>query len=227
MVTNSSQPSNEDLAWFLDRMIHDLREPLRSVHSYSELLSENPPAPAADLARGEILSGAVRIRSLVDALAGYALALRPSEGPASLGLAMNMALTALDRDVRETGATVSGDGLPRVALSLERAEQLLEILIANSLRFRGDRAPEVSIAAAASDPGWWLVTVRDNGIGMQPDECESVFRPFMRLHGRKFGGVGLGLTAARCIVENHGGKIWIESKPGEGCVCHLTLPAAG
>src|SRR5690348_5875703 len=135
---------NRDWPGFLDRLIHDVREPLRSIHAFSEILSENSPeCLGADgmEATGQILSGTARIRTLLDGISGYSLALReadaPAQGSASLQLAFEMVTDRLADPIRQSGATVLAEALPRVNVSLDRLVQLLENLIGNSLKFRG------------------------------------------------------------------------------------------
>lgn len=225
-------PEEREWAEFLDRLVHDLREPLRSIHAFSELLSENRADPAggdSEEAIGQILSGTTRIRTLVDGISGYTLALReraePVEAKASSQLAFDLTLDALDNSIRACGATVTADPLPRVAVSLERLMQLLENLVGNSLKFRGEAPPEVHVSAQSGEDGCTF-EVRDNGIGIDPADCERVFEPFARIHGRKFPGAGLGLAMCRKIVEAHGGEIRIRPRAEGGSVCTFRLPAA-
>ena len=104
--------------------------------------------------------------------------------------------------------------------------QLLENLISNSLRFRSEAAPVIRISAAPETAGMWTISVEDNGIGIAPEDCDAVFKPFMRVAGKKYPGAGLGLTICRSIVEAHGGTIRMESAPGRGSLCTFTLPMA-
>jgi light-regulated signal transduction histidine kinase (bacteriophytochrome) len=229
-----SGPAETDGEWagFLDRLIHDLREPLRSVHAYSELLDEAAKGQSGhdnEKAVREILSGTSRIRTLIDGLTGYSRALREVDGevPAkgtSLQLAFELAVDALGKEIAASEASVSSQGLPRVGVGLEPLTRVLEDLIGNALKFRGTAPPVISVAAVAEDEGW-CVCVLDNGIGIDTQDCEKVFQPFVRLHGRKYAGSGLGLTACRKIVEAHGG--WIRITPGAegGAVCSFWLPA--
>lgn len=211
-------------AEFLDRLIHDLREPLRSIGVFSELLAELAKGrlgEEGDRVLGEILAGASKMGTLLEGLSRYSLALRESSESASLQSALAIVISNLGDDV-----TVTGVDLPRVNVSLERLVQLLENLVGNSVRFRSDSAPVIRISAAPEAPGMWEIRVEDNGIGIAPENCEAIFKPFMKVEGRKYPGAGLGLAICKTIVETHGGTIRMESTPGRGSTCVFTLPAA-
>jgi len=223
LVIDSNDPQ---WAEFLDRLVHDLREPLRSIHAFSELLEEIAKGrlgEAGDSVLSEIFGGTSRMGTLLDGLSSYAMALRePSESAAaSLQSALKIVAASL-----EAGATVTGVDLPKVNVSLERLIQLLENLIGNSLRFRSEAAPVIRISAAPEGEGMWAIRVEDNGIGIAPEDCEAIFKPFVRVAGKKYPGAGLGLSICRRIVEAHGGSIRMESAPGRGSTCTFTLPAA-
>jgi signal transduction histidine kinase len=226
-------PDDREWAEFLDRLVHDLREPLRSVHAFSELLQETATerlGAAGEEAIGEILSGTTRIRSLAEGISGYTLALRegtdasaPQQG--SLQLAFELVIDALQSQISAMGASVTAEGLPRLNVSLERLMQLLENLIGNSLKFRGETPPDVRVSAAP-DPDGWTIRVEDNGIGIDSVDSATIFQPFTRIHGRKYPGVGLGLAACRQIVAAHRGEIRMDPRPGGGSICTFWLPSA-
>ncbi len=210
--------------------MHDLREPLRSINVFSELLAELAQGrlgAEANQFLNEIYAGSARMRTVLEGLSGYSLALGESSGSgsASLQSAFQIVLAALDDQIQACGASVTGHGLPMVDVSLDRLMQLLENLIGNSLRFRSETPPVIRISAVPEAAvGMWAVSVEDNGIGIAPEDCEAIFTPFMRVEGKKYGGAGLGLSACKRIVEAHGGTIRMESALGRGSVCTFTLP---
>ncbi len=220
---------------FLDRLAHDLREPLRSIRSFSELLGEAAKGrldPQCDRFLEEIIAGSANMGTLIDGLSQYALAVEEEDSgaDASLQLAFDTVVTGLHDEIQASGATVTSDRLPRVSVKIERLIQLLGNLIGNSLRFRRKAAPVIHVGAepVAVDDGaadLWLIRVSDNAIGVPPEYHEAIFKPFARIHGRSFPGAGLGLTICRKIVENHGGTIRVEPGTEVGSVFLFTLPA--
>ncbi len=217
---------------FFERLAHDLREPLRTIHSFSELIHENAKK-CGDLemeqALKEIFQSTARMRTLIDGLIRYSSTLTPEPalGESSLQLAFDLAVLAFEKEINASGATVTGEKLPRVAIGLEELSFLMECLIGNSLRFRSEAAPAIHVSARPElENGGWLVHVQDNGIGIEPGDREAVFRPFMRVYGRKYPGAGLGLTASRRLLQSYGGKIWMEQPPQGGCLCAFTVPSA-
>ena len=211
---------------FFSRLVHDLREPLRSIHSFSELLGQTDRAADRERALQEILSSAETMRTFIDGISRYGptLGSETIPGAASLQLAFGMATMAFDRDLTASGGTLTGEDLPRVAVPLEQLNFLLENLIGNSLKFRGPAKPAIRVTAVGPESEFWTIRIEDKGIGIAETDRESVFRPFMRVYGRKYPGAGLGLSACRNIVESFGGRIWMEPAPDGGSICALTLP---
>jgi signal transduction histidine kinase len=226
------RPTHDDMQAFLDRMVHDLREPLRAISIFAELLkkrSKDTDDPKNENAVDEILRGAARMRTLIEGISDYTSAqYRDRSAPgASLDLALRAAIDRLGPQIRDCGAKITAQPLPRVGAGLECLIQLFDHLIRNALRFRGKEPPEVQISAEQEANGEWTVRVQDNGIGvdMEPAEIESIFAPFTRLHGHKYPGAGLGLSICQVIVERHGGRIWAESSP-RGTAFLFALPTA-
>jgi signal transduction histidine kinase len=223
---------NSQWAEFLDRLVHDLREPLRSIGVFSELLGDNARVRLdveGDRALREILAGTSKMGILLQGLSGYSMALRESADSvsrASLQSAFKIVVAELQDSIRACDATVAAVNLPTVNVGLEGLMLLLRNLIGNSLRFRSAAAPVIRISATPEAPGMWVVQVEDNGIGIAPEDCDAIFKPFTRVEGKKYGGAGLGLSVCRRIVEAHGGTIRMESAPGRGAVCTFTVPEA-
>jgi len=225
--------SNRDLEQFAYVASHDLQEPLRMVSSYVQLLArryEGKLDAEADKFIGYAVDGAARMRRLIDDLLAYSRvgtrgrALAPVDAAAALGDAMKDLAGAVD----ETGASVTCDELPRVLGDRTQLARLFQNLIGNAIKFREPARPCRVHVSAGRDGGLWLFRVRDNGIGIEPQYLEKVFQIFQRLHDRTtYPGTGVGLPICRRIVERHGGRIWVESQPGEGSVFCFTLRAEG
>jgi light-regulated signal transduction histidine kinase (bacteriophytochrome) len=127
--------------------------------------------------------------------------------------------------IRDSDAQVSHQALPQVLGDGSQLVRVLQNLIGNALKFRGEEAPRVHVEAAEAD-GMWEFSVRDNGIGIASQNQERIFMMFQRLHNnQEYPGTGIGLAVCKRIVERHGGRIWVESEPGEGSTFRFTLPA--
>jgi signal transduction histidine kinase len=218
----------QEMRDFLIRACHDFRAPLRAVTTNAELLLR-APEQRADFEKclGFLVTGARNANALVDGLASYALALhvQPGPVPVPVEVLLRNALAKLAAEIRSSGAEITYDELPRVTGDADRLLQLLENLLGNALRHRGDAAPRIHISARAQGDEW-IFAVRDNGPGIEPEELERIFRPFERLRPGN-GGSGLGLASCREIVTGHGGRIWAESAPGQGATFYFTLRRDG
>lgn len=146
--------------------------------------------------------------------------------PADMNRILEQTLADFDMAIKECGAVVIADHLPQVIGDPAQLTQLLQNLVGNAIKFRGDSRPEVGIHAEWRG-GEWLFSVTDNGVGFDPKYAERAFVIFKRLHNREdYPGTGIGLAISKKIVERHGGRIWAESETGRGTTIFFTLPAA-
>ncbi|HEY9794761.1 MAG TPA: CHASE3 domain-containing protein [Leptolyngbyaceae cyanobacterium] len=223
------QRSNAELQQFAYVASHDLQEPLRMVSSYTQLLAEcyqGQLDAQADKFIAFATEGATRMQQLLEDLLDYS---RVSRRPQpfdriSCTTILKDVLTDLAVTMQESSAVVTGDPLPTVLGDRTQLRQLLQNLISNAIKFRREEPPVVHISAEPQED-FWLFTVRDNGIGIDPQFAERIFVLFQRLHSRQeYPGTGIGLAICKKIVERHGGRIWVESHLGGGSAFYFTLP---
>jgi PAS domain S-box-containing protein len=222
--------SNAELETFAYVASHDLQEPLRMVTSYVQLLARRYQGRLdadADEFIGYAVDGATRMQALINDLLLFSRVGGQAEHElVDLGACADRAVARLQEALDESGATVTRDELPTVRGDQARFVQLFQNLIGNGVKFRGDVAPAVHLGAERS-AGAWLLSVRDNGIGVAPEYQEQIFGIFKRLHTReKYAGTGIGLSICKKIVERLGGRIWVSSEPGRGSTFWFTLPIA-
>ncbi|MBW3584186.1 MAG: transporter substrate-binding domain-containing protein [Euryarchaeota archaeon] len=224
--------SNEELSQFAYVASHDLREPLRMVTSYLSLLDERYDE-VLDKDGREFMDhardGAVRMQALIDDLLTLARVDTTAEEPRAVdtGEVLQEALFGLQVQLRDEGAEVVWGDLPQVRARKGQLRQLFQNLVSNGVKFHGTKPPKVEVEGTARADGMAVFAVRDNGIGIPVQEQEKVFALFHRLHGRDHNeGTGIGLALCKRIVERHGGRIWVESKEGEGTTVRFTLPVA-
>ena len=137
---------------------------------------------------------------------------------------LSRVLTNLEVAIEESGAEITCVTLPNIAVDASQLSQLLQNLIGNAIKFRGDNAPRIQIEAQRRDEDW-LFSVRDNGIGIDPRHGERIFQVFQRLHGiGQYQGTGIGLAVCKKIAERHQGQIWVESEEGAGATFYFTIP---
>jgi PAS domain S-box-containing protein len=221
--------SNADLEQFAYIASHDLQEPLRMVSSYLQLLERRYQDQLDADAREFIayaVDGATRMQALINALLSYSRVGtrgKPFE-PTDCAIILDRVLVNLKVAIEESDAVVTHDPLPTVMADGVQLTQVFQNLIANAIKFHGERRPEVHIGAQHTDAEW-LLSVRDNGIGIDPQHYERIFVIFQRLHSREeYPGAGIGLAICKKIVERHGGRIWVESQPGAGSTFYFTIP---
>jgi light-regulated signal transduction histidine kinase (bacteriophytochrome) len=219
--------ANAELQQFTYAASHDLQEPLRTMSSYAQLLERRY---AADKDASEytafIVEGVSRMRALVSDLLTYsrvgaAADLKSSSFP--LGHALQWAILNLGHSLREQQATLTFDELPEVIANESQMTQLFQNLVSNSLKYKGKLPPLIHVTAE-EDREEYVISVRDNGEGIKPEYADHIFGVFKRLHGRDVTGTGIGLAICRKIIENHGGRIWVESDGKNGSNFRFTLP---
>jgi signal transduction histidine kinase len=225
--------SNRDLDQFASAASHDLKEPLRKIRIHLGLLNEGYRGQLDDKAREYLdrsLESAARMQTLVNDLLTYARVGTPGKTlePVNCQTAFEQAVANLETLIREKAAVVSVQGeLPTVRGSLTELVQLFQNLIENGIKFQRAGEPTVHVAAERAE-GDWIISVRDNGIGIDVSYADRIFVIFQRLHSQKaYPGTGIGLAICKKVVERHGGRIWVESEPGKGATFRFTLPAVG
>jgi light-regulated signal transduction histidine kinase (bacteriophytochrome) len=227
--TEALQRSNEDLQHFAYTASHDLKEPLRMISSYSTLLQRKYQGQLdtdADTYIGFVTDGAKRMNTLINDLLEYSRAgelLEESLVPVDTNAVINNVLANLKVTVAEARAKVTVGKLPKVVYDPVRLGQVFQNLIANAIKYHGERRPEIEISAS-QDGAETIFSVKDNGIGMAPKDVEEIFGVFKRLHGKEYEGTGIGLATVKRIVERQGGRIWAESTLGVGSTFYFTVP---
>ena len=224
--------ANADLEQFAHSASHDLREPLRSIGIYSDLIARNYGEALDD--RGKeflslIQTGAKRMDSLLTDLLSYAHASSIAEEtlePIDARRPLDAALESLAGAIRESDATISVDEMPAVKMHQSHLSQVFPNLIGNAIKYRReDGRLRVEVSAKPAENGLWVFRVEDNGIGVPFAYKETIFGIFKRLHTTsKYSGTGMGLAICKRIVERYRGRIWVESEPGQGSSFFFTVP---
>ena len=219
--------SNLRLEEFAYTAAHDLREPLRAISLYTEMLAKKTQMdPSASQMAKFIVDGAARMSSLVDDLLSFAsTGVHEPPLPVDLQRAVAQARQNLALAVKASGAMVTVDRLPVIQGNEIHLVRLFQNLISNAMKYRREQQVEIHVTAEQSGPDW-LIRVRDNGLGIAPEDQDRVFMPFVRLVNRDIPGTGLGLAVCKKLVEGWGGKIWIESQLGSGSTFCFTIVAA-
>ena len=226
------QRSNAELQQFAYVASHDLQEPLRMVRSYTGLLARRYQGKLdadADEFIGYAVDGARRMQSLINDLLSYSRVATPGKEftAADCEAVLANTIASLKVAIQESGAAVCHEPLPTVSGDEVQLGQLFQNLIGNGIKYRREGPLEIHVACKP-EGSHWLFSVRDNGIGIEPQYHERIFTIFQRLHAKEqYPGSGIGLAICKKIVERHGGKIWVESELGKGSTFYFTLPAVG
>jgi signal transduction histidine kinase len=222
--------SNRDLEQFAYVASHDLQEPLRMVATYTQLLAERYRGKLDDNADKYIhyaVDGALRMQILVRDLLAFSRVGRQGTELVftDCNVVVETALKNLQTAILESDTQVEYGHLPAVMADASQLQQVFQNLIGNAIKFRSAEAPVIRITAENKSREW-IFSVADNGIGIAPEHAELIFVIFKRLHTHaEYPGSGIGLAICKKIVEHHGGRIWVESQPGQGSNFRFTLPA--
>jgi len=223
--------SNAELEQFAGVAAHDLQEPLRNLAGFTELLSTRYKGKlddAADEFIDQTVIGVRRMRELIRDLLTYSkVDVAPqSLLPINTEEALHQALRNLQATIESKGALIEHTPMPTLVANESQLCRVFQNLIGNGIKFSGGDDVRVRINATPANEGW-IFCVEDNGIGIEPRFVERIFRIFERLHSRsEFPGTGVGLAICKKIVERHGGRIWVESEPGEGARFLFWLPVS-
>ncbi len=221
--------TNKELEQFAYVSSHDLKEPLRKISMYAQLLHTKAALREDPTLRPwleNIASGADRMNHLIEDLLAYTRIDRHDKefGRVDMNEAIRSVLSDLETTMRESHAQVSIKSLPIVRGNGSQIRQVLQNLVANAIKFHANSPPQVNVTSA-EEAGFARLTVSDNGIGIDPRFTKQIFQVFSRLHNAsQYPGTGIGLAICKKIVERHGGRIWVDSTEGNGSAFHFTLP---
>ncbi|NJO66448.1 MAG: GAF domain-containing protein [Leptolyngbyaceae cyanobacterium RM1_405_57] len=221
--------SNADLEQFAYVASHDLQEPLRMVASYLQLLERRYRGQLDDTADEFIdyaVDGAARMQTLINDLLDYSRV--DSRGKSFVIISgsaiLDRAIANLQPAIEAANATLTCAPLPKIMADATQLTQLFQNLISNALKFHSDQPLHIHVSAQHQADAW-LLSVQDNGIGIDSEYADRIFLIFQRLHSRgEYPGTGIGLAICKKIVERHGGNIWVESQPGQGSTFYFTIP---
>ena len=227
-INDDLSRSNADLEQFAHVASHDLQEPLRAVVGFTKMLAqryETKSSEDPDDLIARTVNAATRMQEVIhDLLTCSRVGRDPGDvSPTNCSDFIDRAVEHLNAAISETGATVAHSPLPTVTANTSLLTQVFVNLIGNAIKYQADTAPYVYVSAEGRD-GVWEFSVRDNGIGIEREYSEHIFVLFKRLHSRtEFPGTGIGLAICKKAVEHMGGRIWVESQPGQGSTFRFTI----
>jgi signal transduction histidine kinase len=227
-VSDQEFSTNQSIE-LLHAVSHDLQEPLRGISRFSKLLEERLTESDGDTKRylRHVIEASDRMHAMLDDYLDYLSV--GKKGPTEetdLEAALDSAIVNLRAKIEESGTLLKRGRLPVVDAGFNDMVRLFQNLLENAIKFRSEATPELQVAAGRMQ-GEWVVSVRDNGIGIDRADFQRIFQMHRRLHpARQFPGNGMGLAICKRIVEGYGGRIWVDSKPGAGSTFYVTLPAA-
>ncbi len=225
--------SNEELEEFARITSHDLSAPVTSARWLADLLASRYGQQLDERGRdcvAQISVSLERMAALIDAVLEHAMVGRSaiaSAGAVPAERALEVALQNLQKDIDISNATVHYDPLPALGIDGQALSRLFQNLVSNAIKYRRPETPPTVKISAARDGSMWLLSVRDNGIGIPPESYERIFVPMQRLHGAGVPGTGIGLATCKKIVTRAGGKIWVESQDGRRLHVHVHAARAG
>jgi light-regulated signal transduction histidine kinase (bacteriophytochrome) len=221
--------ANRELEEFAYVASHDLQEPLRMVNVYTQLLLRRHVGdnPQAQHYAGIIHQGVNRMETLIRDLLTFSRTIYSQESSpeiADLSASLSEAIAVLKDRIEQSGASITTSPLPKVKGDAAQIAHVFQNLLSNALKYQQTGAhPEIQISAEC-DGLQWIISVKDNGIGFEPQYAERIFGLFKRLHKNEYPGTGLGLAICRRIIERHKGRMWAESDLGKGATFYFSLP---
>ena len=223
--------SNTELEQFAHIASHDLQQPLRRIASYLQLIEQRYKGQMdsdADEFIGYAVDGAKELQIMINGLLDFShvQTLAISFVKTDCEILLKDAISQARIAIQDSGATITHDPLPVVWGDARQLIRVFQNLIDNAIKFRSKEPPAIHISAEQTDR-YWVFSIRDNGMGFDPEYKDKLFILFQRLHGKDLSGTGVGLAVCKRIVERHGGKVWADSKPGAGSTFYFSIPADG